>query len=190
MENKKMVIDTNLGMIKYLQTVNDIVLEYFDENGKYQPHIGILNVMRLFYNLCVKESRFDEQIKHEIIDATEMIDIVSDKEFINEFNNCLCDSTGIAMNFSNAYIKAMDIVENKKSSLENMLTLINKAVVDILNSFNEAMNDEVLEKLVNIADKMSKGNINAGSIVEAYVQSERFHEVVNSDTSKEENVVE
>ena len=46
-----MVIKKDFSVVDYVSLVNGIVGEFFDsETGDYQPHIGRLNVMRLFYN--------------------------------------------------------------------------------------------------------------------------------------------
>ena len=87
MRKQKIVVNTELSMIDYLVMVNDMVLEYFNEDGEYQPHIGMLNVMRLFYNHCVIESKFDTP--HDIIDAMDMEIIVEDDDFLNAFNDAI-----------------------------------------------------------------------------------------------------
>lgn len=81
-----MTVKTELGIIGYVSMVDEIVLEYFNADGEYQPHIGMLNAMRLFYNECVKESKFDEQLAHDNIDAMEMEALVADQEFIEAYN--------------------------------------------------------------------------------------------------------
>lgn len=50
MENT-MVIKKDFSVIDYVSLVNGIADEFFDVNGEYQPHLGRLNVMRLFYNI-------------------------------------------------------------------------------------------------------------------------------------------
>ena len=101
MKTKKMKVNTYIGMVEYLTMVNEIVLEYFDEDGNYQPQIGILNAMRLFYNECVIESKFE--LPHDITDAMDMEIMVTDDEFVNEFNNAIIgDRPGIRFDFANA----------------------------------------------------------------------------------------
>lgn len=184
MENKQMVINTELEMFEYLQTVNDIALEYFNIDGKYQPHIGILNAMRIFYNLCVKESKYDEEYGHDIFDATDMKEIVVDKDFIDAFNSALMVK-GMDFNFGNAYRQALDIVEYKKTSLENTVDIIYKAVMNFVESFNSTVSGDTINTIVDIANKMSNNQINSETIVEAYAQSQRFKDVVAIEKSEE-----
>lgn len=180
MENKKMVVDTNLGIVDFIQVVNDIALEYFNVDGAYQPHIGMLNAMRIFYNICVKESQFDEEYGHDIFDALDMENIVKDKDFINEFTNAtvpVCEK----LDFANAYIKALDIVENKKTSLNGAIEMIRNMIFEFMDSVDGIFKDENLEKITDIAEKISNGKINADTIVEAYAQSQRLKDVENSE---------
>lgn len=173
MDDKKMVVDTKLEMFPYLQAVNDIALEYFNVDGVYQPHIGVLNAMRIFYNLCVKESKFDDEYGHDIYEATDMEKIVLDEEFMTEFNKAIWNTENIVFTFGNAYQQALDIVECKKISFENTITMISKAITDIIEQFSAAMNEETIDKIVDVANKISDNKINADTIVEAYSQSQQ-----------------
>lgn len=184
MENKQMVVNTELEMFEYLQTVNDIALEYFNIDGKYQPHIGLLNAMRIFYNLCIKESKYDEKYGHDIFDATDMKEIVADKEFIESFYSTLIVED-MGFNFGNAYKQALDIVEYKKTSLENTVDIIYKAVMNFVEALNSTVSGDTLNTIVDIANKMANGQINSETIVEAYTQSQRFHDVVKAEKTEE-----
>ncbi|MCD7891640.1 MAG: hypothetical protein LUG26_07845 [Ruminococcus sp.] len=85
-----MTVNTKLSLFDYLAMVENIASEFIDEkSGVYQPHIGQLNAMRLFYNFCVTESKFDDKYEHNIVDAEDMEEIVADEEFIEAFNNAI-----------------------------------------------------------------------------------------------------
>lgn len=180
MENKNMIINTKLSIIDYLQVVNDIVLEYFNIDGSYQPHIGMLNAMRVFYNVCVKESEFDNENGHEIIDVLELEDILGNEEFMHLFNNAIVAGE-VKLDFANAYKQALEIVDAKKTSLGNSIEIISNMISKFLNSLDDLFNDESINRISDIAEKMSNGKINADTIVEAYTQSQRFKDVVNSE---------
>ena len=64
MKETKFSVKTELNVIDYVSMVNAIVSEYFDEDGTYTPHIGKMNAMRLFYNNCVTDSKYD--IEHNV----------------------------------------------------------------------------------------------------------------------------
>lgn len=180
MKTKKMKVNTSLGMVEYLTMVNEIVLEYFDEDGNYQPQIGILNAMRLFYNECVIESKFE--LPHDITDAMDMEIMVTDDEFVNEFNNAIIgDIPGIRFDFANAYKDAMDIVETKKSSIERAVDSVKKMIISILDVINPLLSDEHIDKVAEIAHDVANGKISAEAVVDAYGKSNRFKEVISQE---------
>lgn len=182
MSNEKMIVNTELELFEYLQIVNDIALEFFNVDGNYQPHIGTLNAMRIFYNSCVKESKYDEQYGHDIFDSTELEKIIKDKEFISAFNNAI-KKESVGFDFANAYSQAIDIVESKKASFDGIIDKINKAVLNLFDSFHNMINEDDINKIVNIANKISANEINSATIVDAYAKSQRFHEVVSDKDS-------
>lgn len=180
MKTKKMKVNTYLGMVEYLTMVNEIVLEYFDEDGNYQPQIGILNAMRLFYNECVIESKFE--LPHDITDAMDMEIMVTDDEFVSEFNNAIIgDIPGIRFDFANAYKDAMDIVETKKSSIERAVDSVKKMIFSVLDVINPLLSDEHIDKVAEIAHDVANGKISAEAVVDAYGKSNRFKEVISQE---------
>ena len=186
MRKQKMVVNTELNMIDYIVLVNEMVLEYFNDDGEYQPHIGMLNVMRLFYNSCVVESKFDNP--HDIVDAMDMEIIVEDDDFLNAFNDALVGNVpGVRFDFANAYKDAMDIVENKKHSIERAVDSIKKLLSSILDVVNPLLTDEHMSMVSEIAKNVGNGNISAEAIVDAYGKSKRFQQVINSK-EKDESV--
>ena len=154
MENKQMIVDTNLGIIDFLQVVNDIALEYFNVDGVYQPHIGMLNAMRVFYNICVKESRFDEEYGHDIFDALDMEDIVKDESFIDEFNKAI-STPRVKLDFANAYEQALKIVKDRKTSLTSAVDTIRNLLLWLMDGMDEVFKNENIDKIANIVEKIS-----------------------------------
>lgn len=152
MENKKMVVDTNLGIIDFVRVVNDITLEYFNVDDVYQPHIGLLNTMRVFYNVCVKESRFDDKYGHDVFDVIDMEEILKDEEFIAEFDKAL-EVTQTKLDFANAYTQALKIVENKNMSLIAAVGAIRNLIFELADYINGSFKDEDLEKVASVAEK-------------------------------------
>lgn len=166
MENT-MVIKKNLSVIDYVTLVNGIVNDFFDaETGEYTPHIGRLNAMRLFYNECVTDSKFD--LPHDFEDALQMDVLVEDDEFIKEFNTAVVGDGVIRLDFANAYADAMEAVNAKKNSFGNAVTIIRKAVEKVSESISSVVTDESLEKLTKIADSVNTNNLNLDSFVKAY----------------------
>lgn len=169
-QNNTMVIDTNLSIVGFVSAVNDIALEYFDTNGEYTPHIGLLNAMRVFYNECVKESKFDADIPHNVVDALEMESIVADKQFIHCFNESL-KTNEYSLTFATAYGEAMKIVEQKKTSVFGAVELIKKVIMQVVDNMNSALTPENIEKITSLFGKMNGANLDMGTIVKLFGQA-------------------
>lgn len=166
MENT-MVIKKNLSVIDYVSLVNGIANDFFDaETGEYTPHIGRLNAMRLFYNECVTESKFD--LPHDFEDALQMDILVEDDTFIKEFNTAVVGDGVIRLDFANAYADAMEAVNAKKNSFGNAVNIIRKTIERVSESISSVVTDESLEKLTKIADSVNTNNLSIDSFVKAY----------------------
>lgn len=159
---------TKLNLINYAAIVEAIADGYFDFDGTYQPHIGIMNTMRIFYNECVVESFFDEKYPHNITNILDMKDILNDDEFIKAFNSCI-NSEDISFNFGNAYCDAMEIVENRKGSLVNMFELIKNLIVDLSSELKDVVTPENLESLRTVAAAIGNGNTLDESLAQARI---------------------
>lgn len=167
--NNNFKVNTSLELFDYLAMVNEIALEFFSEDGIYQPHIGKVNAMRLFYNHCVTYSKFDEKYSHNIIDAMDMIDIVADADFINSYNEAISAGEYMSLDFGNAYKDALEIVTVKRSSFGNAVEIIGSVLNRIAGNISSILTDENIEKVSQIAKEISNGNFSAESIVDAYV---------------------
>lgn len=165
MENT-MVIKKDFSVIDYVSLVNGIADEFFDVNGEYQPHFGRLNVMRLFYNECVTESKFD--LPHDFNDALMLESLIQDEEFIAEFNKALKGDGSVRLDFANAYAEAMEIVNVRKGSFGNAVDVIKSAISNIVDMINPVLGTDNIEKFKQIADSFTSGNLSADAIVGAF----------------------
>lgn len=161
-----MVIKKDFSVIDYVSLVNGIADEFFDVNGEYQPHLGRLNVMRLFYNECVAESKFD--LPHDFNDALMLEPLIQDEEFIAEFNKALKGDGSVRLDFANAYAEAMEIVNVRKGSFGNAVDVIKGAISNIVDMINPVLGTDNIEKFKQIADSFTSGNLSADAIVEAF----------------------
>lgn len=159
---KRFVIDTNLDMVTFISVVNGIAAEYFDADGKYTPHIGMLNAMRVFYNECVKESPYSDTVPFPVQDAIEMKEIVKDEEFIEAFNKTEWPEK---LDFSTAYQKALEIVDYRKTSLASMIDLVKNAAIQIADKVNESLTDDRLDKMRSLVQML--GDKDTAKMLEA-----------------------
>lgn len=174
--NSILEVNTKLTLFDYLAMVEEIVREFFNsENGVYQPQIGNLNAMRLFYNHCVTKSQFDEKYGHDVTDADVMAEIVADNEFIKVFNQSLECNDILGYDFANAYKDAMEIVNVKKTSIGRIASVVNT----LINKFSEQIlpliTDENIAVFSKIVKDVSSGKLSIDSIADNYINT------VNSD---------
>ena len=180
MENTtKLVIDTKLDVATYLFLVDNIALEYFAENGTYQPHIGYLNTIRLFYNTCVKQSQYDNTIPHDFVDMSAVNVLANDDEFMGEFDTAMHDAR-YTMTFKAAFNAAMQIVDHKKDSFASITDSIANALEQLVDKMSPVLTKDNIESVARIADGMSKGETTAQAFVEEYIKSQRFKDVVSA----------
>lgn len=169
-------VNTTLGIIDYVTIVESMVNEYFNDDGDYVPQIGILNIMRLFYNECVLECKFD--VPHTISDALDMEVFINDEEFIEAFNLAIQFNGVIAIDFANAYKDAMDIVSVKKSSVDNAVRKIKVMFADIVSKISDTLTPENIDKITKISENIANGKITNEAIVDAFGKSEMFSKIL------------
>ena len=126
-------------MFEFIQLVEDIAEAYFD-NGIYQPHIGELNAMRLYYN---------DKNNADIVDAAEFAEIVKDEKFVSEYFAAISERSD-KLDFIQAYDMAMDIVNTKKGTLAVMFE-------GVISRLNEMLSQDNIEKIKEIADGINGG---------------------------------
>jgi len=180
-----MTINTKLNLYDYIAVVEEIAFGFFSESDEYRPHYGRLNAMRVFYNLCVKESSHDETVPHDFVDLSMLETIVDDDEFIVEYRKAIVFDE-YDLSFGSAYADAIRIVHEKNRSNGTILGKILKYLQGISNDMSSVDINEVA-KAINGA--------NVDKLIEAYKDSNRFKEVVTephdeagSDVNGEDNI--
>lgn len=167
-------VNTNLSIVEYASIVNEIVKEYFDENGEYVPHFGRLNAMRIFYNQCVTDDRFC--FPHDISKAEEMEELIASEDFIEAF--CYTIDHGYnygSFNFANAYRDALGIVEVKKTSINQVAVAIRSVLNNLIKSLSDVLTTENIDKVTKIYEEIASGKISSQSIADAVGNSEIFN---------------
>lgn len=184
--NNTMVIETKLGMFDYLAVVNELASEFYNEDGDYQPHIGLINAMRVFYNACVKSSKFDQKFDHDVIDPLEISEILEDEEFNQAFNEAIT-ICAIQLDFANAFRDAMDMVNTKKNSAHTLFEKAKKIAQSISSSMAGMMTKENLDRIDAITDKIRDGSLDVDAFIESYGSSEMFQNLLAAKKKAEMN---
>lgn len=182
---KKRKFNTYLSVIDYAMMVEELVNEFYNlETGAYQPQFGNLNAMRLFYNHFYKTK--DEE---KILDALDMDVIVSDDDFIDAFNNAITSCTGIQYDFANAYRDALDIVEEKKTSVGRVIDVLRAGLKTFFETSAPAMSEESIDKIYSLVQNIADGKIGVEEIMKTYGKKSNVPDLNDKPIQKDGKVV-
>ena len=180
-----MKVETNLSLVDFVAVTEALADGYFEDDGTYAPHMGLINAMRVFYNVCVIESKFDDTIPHDFVDVMLVDNLAKDDEFYAAFKDaCLLGAYDERLTFATAYEKANDIVDQRCKSV---LYSIGPAVEVIAESLSGALSGTNIKEFNDVLDKMSKSGIDAKAIWDAYTESSAF--TGNKPNEANDNVV-
>lgn len=176
---KNMIVKTNLSVIEYIMLVDAIANGYFGDAGEYQPHIGMINCMRVFYNLCVEDSKFENEIPHDFTDLLMVDKLAADNDFLEAFNHAITyPSDGVArkLDFFSAYMDANEIVQTRKNPIDRLT----KSALDFINSTIETLtnilSEENINKIGEFAEQVEKGNLDYYKLMEEFKNSDAFNQ--------------
>jgi hypothetical protein len=178
----------NLGINEYIFATDKIAQVYFDSDNQYQPHIGLLETMWLFYSLCVTETKYDKDINtkldemekarkeqntdnsKQMFDLTIYQDLFSDDEFIKEFNNVVTSykKPNYGLTFGSAFRSAMEIVKTKRNSVNSLEYTITKILTELADKFENLISPDKIEELTDIAKRIQSGETAAKAVVQVY----------------------
>lgn len=178
-----MKIKTSLGIYEYIAVVNDIAEPYFDNEGNYQPHMGLINAMKAFFNYCVTDSKYDSDEYVNMDDDDRLDMLIGDHEFVSAFNEAI-RADMLCLDFANAYRDALDIVATKKSTIEHIL----KRIKSMADSISTLITPETMNRIESIVDKIQNGNLDVDSLLKTYVDSDVFQDLLNSHVKDTEYV--
>jgi len=144
-----MTVNTKLDYQNYLTCVEALTDSFFDEDGNYAPHIGRIMSMSLFLDFCVEDSGIN-------MEEDNMIDQIFDnEEILRAFENEVLECEKPGLRFGSAYNDAMAIVEQKKNSLINTLSVFANQLGHVLTPENIARLQEVSK---NVDATLGGGN--------------------------------
>lgn len=174
-----MIVDTQLTLVNYIALVSSLAEPFFSNRGVYQPHIGEMNALRVFYNTCVKDYNVGDDTEHMLVGLIDSEPVFSDEKVIEAFNACISNVVAGKIDFANAYKQALDIVAYRRTSLGHIFDL----VLDFLNKASENIKPLLTEDNIVLFQNLLQGvqdrDINAEAIVEAFGKSSMFKEILN-----------
>ena len=153
-----MKINYVFNMKEYIEIAEEIADGFFNEDGDYTPHIGRLLVYEVFFKHCVIEHAYtlpeDGDNDFSKFDA-----VFHDEQFLNAYNDAFTgDFQTNCLSFACAYRDAMEIVEDRKSSMKRIASFIEK----ILTPDNIADMFEESKRFMEILDSKETGPLLEG----------------------------
>ena len=162
MANKEIIVKDNVDIVIYSAAVQAIANKFFDDENNYTPHFGRTNAITVFFNYFVDF-------------------LLANEDCLKLYNESLKGNGTFRLDFCNAYTDAIDIVNQKKNSIGNVIDSIQSAISMIADKISPVFTGENLEKLTNIAKDVSNGNLSAESIVAAYGNSQRIKDITKKN---------
>lgn len=162
-----MKYNTKFSLAKYGAVAEDIAAKFFDENGEYTPLVGEVNAMCIFYNECVDKEDLPDHFPAVIENLSGIDAIANDEDFINAYNSA-CEWEGYGIDFTNAYMTAKDMVEDKKSSFGRVFNAVSTGIKQIIKELDEGLSPEMISNFKKIAESIGDGNNLAEAIVKEY----------------------
>lgn len=147
-EQSKFSYRCNLSVIEYIAIVQNLADGFWgNDNVTYEPHYGFLNALQIFYNQCVIDTPYKEELPDGITGLKDIDLVANDKDFIIAFNNAISGGIVQRIDFANAYNDAMKIVETRKTSVDRIIGEVDKKAKEILNKIVEIMESDEIKEL-------------------------------------------
>lgn len=181
MSKKGFIVNTDLDIITYCSIVDAIADECINEDGEYNPHYGELKAVSLFYNFCVTKSPYDEVLSHDISNAMDLKDIIADDAFLELYAEALADVRPGRLSFGNAYEYAMKIVDDKKSSVSRVISSLQNVLLELVDTMNSQVDENVLEMAEKFKNIMPNGQIDFEQFLKAYSESKMYKQIHSAD---------
>ncbi len=159
-------VEDTFNIVDWCILVDALVDGHFDDNGEYVPHIGYINELRLFYNLCIKDC--DCPVPHNTDDIEGLQEFVNDDEFLVAFQKSRYSLDDFSLSFGNACMYASDIIEHRRDPRYQVL----KAVKDFAKKLGDGIKELATDENLDLLKELSGGKIDIDAIKESLNVSE------------------
>jgi len=174
----------------FIGTVQSIADGYFNEQGTYEPHWGMLNSMQIYHDVFYvdkEEDKINGQL--EIMQQK-----INDKKFIDSFNKEVKARVSYDLTFSCAYHQAMEVVEYKKSSFYSVIDYAQKVLSALYEQYEKLPQDKTfLDNITNAVASIKNGELGK-AIVQEYTSTSEFKErteaILNSKEDESSNKID
>lgn len=163
---KKINVKDYVDVVDYVSAVNRMADAYFDDFNEYIPHFGRMEAVFTFFSIFIDEESLLSHFEGQEIDEEFLL---TNEECLEIFNHALSSNFGYKLDFANAYMDAMEIVNTRKNSFNNAVEVVKKLLARVLDTVNPMLTNENIEAISKIAQEFSNGNVNADSIIESFM---------------------
>lgn len=167
MDDKKLIIKNNIDIAEYSAAVQNIAKMFFDEDGTYTPHFGRANAIGVFFNYFVDGDSLLDYFSEEQ-KKLDLNFLLENEECLSFYNNALTSAGYYRLDFANAYADAMEIVRAKNHSFAGLFEGFKSILGSILEKAGDLLTEDKINKLAEISNEITNGNISKDSIFEAY----------------------
>lgn len=181
---EKITVKTDMDVMTYIRTVNDLASNFFYSDGEYAPHVGFVHTMKKFYDTCVDSEELREKIANEK-DSINSVDVLAaDEDFVRAFNNAIvvCDHR---LDFANAFNDAMKIVEDKKSSVNRVVDMVENVLNGIVEKILPTISEDNLAIVKAMADQLASGKTFEQAATDMFLKKDRLKEIISEHQNTE-----
>lgn len=164
-----------LDIVMYPIVVKAIADGYFDDEKNYDPALGRISAMGIYYKICITKSDFDLKVPHDVEDIMELKDVVEDRDICEAFEDAVWMNVEPGLSFGNAFSDAARLVEKMNDPASIIARTINKAI----ESMTSLITEDTLNTLTTISNAIKENQFNPDAFVEAYGKSEHFQDLLN-----------
>ena len=180
MANKEIIVKDNVDIVVYSAAVQAIANKFFDDANNYTPHFGRTNAIAVFFNYFVDNVSLNNYFADVDVDL-DVDFLLANEDCLHIYNEALNGDGTFRLNFYNAYVDAIDMVNQKKNSIGNVIDSIQGAISMIADKISPVFTGDNIARLTEIAKEVSNGNLSAESIVSAYGNSQRIKDIAKKD---------
>lgn len=181
---EKITVKTDMDVMTYIRTVNDLASNFFYSDGEYAPHVGIVYAMKQFYDACVDSDELKAKLSDNA-DSINAVDILAaDEDFIRAFNDAtvLCDRR---LDFANAFNDAMKIVDDRKSSMNRAIDMVERVLNELVEKIMPSISEENLAIVKMMAEQMASGKTFDQTALNVFLKENRLKEIIAQHPNQE-----
>lgn len=156
-------IRDHISATEFVFLVDAIASQFFSTTHEYQPHIGRMNAMRLFYAVAVEGELFG--VSKDADNINDMTPLFENDVFIRAFNTEIVANSHEDFTYGNAYYHAMEIVDDERRSRYRDAKRVFANVKDILSN---VITEENIAKIAELFSNLDDDSVITSVLAKAF----------------------